>query len=79
MHNASVTIDLSDLSAAHFSRRQVNAKARRHVESGMAASLNDLFPEFEGQALTGINEIYEKQHLRRDRACYLSSLLQRLG
>lgn len=74
-----VPLDLADLSAAHFSGRQPNTKARLHVARGLGAAVNTLFPRYENEAWQRINQNYAVPERRIDRGKYLASLLLSIG
>ncbi len=75
MHAAPQPVDLSDISAAHFSGRHPTAKARLYVAQNLSSGLNDIFPEYQNDAWQEINKAYEAKARRQDRQAYISDLL----
>ena len=67
-------IDISDLSAAHFSGRSKRTSARLYVFQALSRGFNELYPEFEGNAWNGINQGYESCLHPVDRGEYIQQL-----
>ena len=75
MHTSPQPVDLSDISAAHFSGRHPAATVRNYVARNLSSGLNDLFPEYQNAAWLQINKEYEAKARRPDRHAYMSDLL----
>lgn len=71
---AASPVDLADLSAAHFSYRSPQTKARQHITHALGSALNDIFPEYDGLAWEHINQNYEQRSDRNARSNYIGRI-----